>query len=228
MFDLRSISYPKANPSLLAANKEKILEEATFAAISGANFIHIDVMDGVFVPNVSFGIDVPRDLVDPKVGHPFLKDTHLMVNNPKDVVSSFAKVSDIVTFHIEASENKEEILRCRDLIREKGSNAGLAINPNTPLENIFEYLEEFDLILLMTVMPGKGGQPFDPNGYDRIRLLKKELVKLTNPPILEIDGGVNDKTYQEAISSGAELLVAGSYLYGHPDFKERLEKIEGE
>ena len=166
------------------------------------------------------------NIVDPKVGHPFLKDTHLMVEHPLDVVSSYANVSDIVTFHLEAAKDKETILSAVSLIREKGAFAGLAINPETDLEEIFPYLSNIDLVLLMTVHPGKGGQPFDPNGYTRIARLRHKLDTLMNPPVLEIDGGVNEKTYREAIRSGAELLVAGSYLYGHDDFAERFALLE--
>lgn len=226
MINLREFSYPKANPSLLAANPSKINEEATFAAINEANFIHIDIMDGKFVSNVSFSLEVAASIQKPALPHPFIKDTHLMVVTPEKVVSDFAKVSDIVTFHLEACLDKKDILLCRDLIHKAGANAGLAINPNTDLEKIFPYLEDFDLILLMTVMPGKGGQPFDPNGYDRIKRLREQIDKTKRKPILEIDGGVNDKTAPLAKKSGAELLVAGSYLFGHPDFKARLEGLE--
>ena len=226
MIDLRDFSYPKANPSLLACDQSRINEEATFAGINGANFIHIDIMDGKFVSNVSFSLEIASSIKRPTLNHPFIKDTHLMVVHPERVVSDYAKVSDIVTFHLEAGINKENILHCRDLIRDNGANAGLAINPNTDLELIFPYLEEFDLILLMTVMPGKGGQPFDPNGYARIRRLKEEIMKTKKKPVLEIDGGVNDKTSPLTKRSGAEILVAGSYLFGHEDFKKRLEGLE--
>lgn len=223
---LHDFSYPKGNPSLLAADKNHLQEEAKKAALAGSYFIHIDVMDGIFVANTSFGLEVAKSIVDPKVGHPFLKDTHLMVERPLDVVASYATISNIVTFHLEAAKDKQTVLSAISLIREKGAFAGLAINPETKLEEIFPFLSCLDLVLLMTVHPGKGGQPFDPNGYHRIARLRHELDKLTNPPVLEIDGGVNEKTYQEAIRSGAELLVAGSYLYGHDDFAERFMRLE--
>lgn len=226
MINLRDFSYPKANPSLLACDQSKINEEATFAGINGANFIHIDIMDGKFVSNVSFSLEIAASIERPVLDHPFVKDTHLMVVHPERVVGDYAKISDIVTFHLEAGIDKKNILLCRDLIHESGANAGLAINPNTELEAIFPYLEEFDLVLLMTVMPGKGGQPFDPNGYARIKRLKEEIMRTKKKPILEIDGGVNDKTSPLAKNSGAELLVAGSYLFGHEDFRERLEGLE--
>mgnify|MGYP002515360522 CR=1 FL=1 len=225
--NLRDFSYPKGNPSLLSADKNQLEEEAYKAAKAGSYFIHIDVMDGKFVPNTSFGIDVARNIVDPHVGHPFLKDTHLMVVNPLAVVSDYSLVSNIVTFHIEAINQKEEVLRGASIIKRNHAFAGLAINPETPLETIYPYLSSFDLILLMTVHPGKGGQPFDPNGLERISKLRKELDHLSNPPILEIDGGVNEKTAKEAIAKGAELLVAGSYLYGHDDFAKRFALLEG-
>lgn len=226
MMNLHDFSYPKGNPSLLAADKNHLQEETRKAALAGSYFIHIDVMDGIFVTNTSFGLDVAKNIIDPKVGHPLLKDTHLMVINPLEVVADYAAISDIVTFHIEATKDKKTILSAASLIRKNGAFAGLAINPETNLDEIIPYLPYFDLILLMTVHPGKGGQPFDPNGYQRIARLRAELDRLPNPPILEIDGGVNEKTCQEAIRSGAELLVAGSYLYGHEDFAERFARLE--
>lgn len=226
MMTLRDFSYPKGNPSLLSADKNHLQEEVNKAALAGAYFIHIDVMDGLFVENVSFGLKTAMDIVHPSISHPFLKDTHLMVNRPLDVVSDYAQCSDIVTFHIEATRSGEEIMKGASLIHNNHCFAGLAINPETELENIFPYLKYFDLILLMTVHPGKGGQPFDPFGLTRIGRLKNELNKMENPPILEIDGGVNEKTASGAIKAGAELLVAGSYLYGHSDFKERFATLE--
>lgn len=225
--NLRDFSYPKGNPSLLSADKNHLEEEVYKAAKAGAYFIHIDVMDGKFVSNTSFGIDVSRKIRDPRLGHPFLKDTHLMVINPLDVLNDYSLVSNIVTFHIEATNNKEEVLRGASIIKNNHAFAGLAINPETPLETIYPYLSSFDLILLMTVHSGKGGQPFDPHGLERISQLRKELNRLSNPPILEIDGGVNEKTAKSAVAKGAELLVAGSYLYGHNDFAKRFALLEG-
>ncbi len=226
MMNLRKLVYPKGNPSLLAADKSRLQDEVRKAALSGSYFIHIDVMDGIFVPNVSFSYEVTKTIVKPYCEHPFYKDTHLMIADPEKQVASYAEVSDIVTFHLEAAKDNDVIVKCAETIKNKGALAGLAINPETELEEIFPYLPYFDLILLMTVHPGKGGQPFDANGYTRIRRLKEEMGKMSNPPVLEIDGGVNEKTAPQAIKEGAEILVAGSYLYGHDDFASRFKLLE--
>lgn len=227
MMRLRDFVYPKGNPSLLSADGSRLQEETDKAASAGSSFIHIDVMDGLFVSNVSFSYDIAKNIKTPQIGRPFLKDTHLMVVSPLDVVGEYAKISSIVTFHIEATKNAEEIKKGSSLIRRNGAFAGLAINPETPLEEIYPYIPYFDLLLLMTVHPGRGGQPFDPNGYDRIAALRSKIKESGCSPILEIDGGVNEKTYKKAIESGAELLVAGSYLYGHDDFAKRFALLEG-
>ncbi len=226
MMDLRSIKYPKGNPSLLASDKSRLQEEVNKAASCGSSFIHIDVMDGIFVPNISFSYDVAKRIERPNYGHPFYKDAHLMIVDPLKQVEAYAEVCDIVTFHLEALENEEDIKKGAEIIKKKGAFAGLAINPETKIAAISPYLSYFDLILLMTVHPGKGGQPFDPNGYNRIRALKNMMKDMEHPPVLEIDGGVNEKTAPEAIKAGAELLVAGSYLYGHDDFAERFTLLE--
>ncbi len=226
MMNLRSLVYPKGNPSLLSADKNRLQEEVNKAAQSGSYFIHIDVMDGLFVPNVSFSYLIAKNISRPSCAHPFLKDTHLMIVHPLKQIGAYAEVSDIVTFHLEALEDEKDIIMGAKIIKDKGAFAGLAINPETSIEKIFPYLSYFDLILLMTVHPGKGGQPFDPNGYERIASLRKRMDEMDNPPILEIDGGVNEKTAPMAKKSGAELLVAGSYLYGHEDFASRFAFLE--
>ena len=223
---LRDFVYPRGNPSLLSANKNCLQEEVKKAANAGAYFIHIDIMDGIFVDNISFSYDIAKNIFDPHVGHPLLKDAHLMVANPLNVLDAYASISNIVTFHYEAINNKEEIIKGSNMIRKHGAFSGLAINPETPIESIIPFISYFDLILLMTVHPGKGGQTFDKNGIVRIKQLREELNKLENPPILEIDGGINENIASKVIEAGAELLVAGSYLFGHDDFNERFLVLE--
>ena len=220
-----NLSYPTIAPSLLAANKEHLFEEISFAIKEGMQILHFDVMDGKFVPAISFGMDLFSEL---RNAFPdLLIDTHLMVEDPLRVAPVFGRLeSDIVTFHLEAYKDKKDILETIIDTRESGAKVGLSIKPNTPISSLFPYFPYIDLALLMSVEPGKGGQSFIESSYLRMKELKEYKEKGNyKDVILEIDGGINEVTGPKAIESGAELLVAGSYLFGHLDFKERMEKI---
>ena len=226
MKNLHSYVYPAGNPSLLAADKSKMKEEILFAEEMGARFIHIDVMDGKFVPATSLSLDFVKEYS--KVPH-MVNDVHLMIEEPWKYVASYAKAgADIVTFHFEACPNKEKILETINAISLNGANVGMSIKPNTPVDALKPYLDKLNLVLLMSVEPGKGGQSFIMNSLSRLDEIV-ELLKDIEPnkrPILEIDGGINENTCSLAREHGAELLVAGSYLYGHSDFKYRLALLE--
>lgn len=218
-------SLPLVAPSLLSADKSRLEEEISFAIDEGTSLLHFDVMDGLFVPNVSFGLPLFKELR--KAFPTLLFDSHLMVEEPKELAFEFAKEnSDIVTVHYEAFSSKEELLETLRLIRSAGSKAGLSIKPNTDVDALLPYLSECDLVLVMSVEPGKGGQSFLPFSLPKLSWLKKEKAVLGREGLLiEVDGGINEKTAPLALENGAEILVAGSYLFGHSDFGERMEGL---
>lgn len=221
--DLRKIEFPEVSPSLLAANKNDIPAEVALIENSCA-FVHIDIMDGKFVPNISFYKEFPASF-----STSLHKDTHLMVIDPLNWIDEAVKGgSSIVTFHEEAYHDLEKNLEVIERIHELGALAGLSIKPLTPVERIIPYLGYIDLILVMTVEPGKGGQAYIEGSDERIASIKDMLkgIPYENRPIIEVDGGINGETGKRALSAGAELFVAGSYLFGHEDIKERIKGLK--
>lgn len=217
------IALPSVAPSLLAAPRDKLPEMAKFAELNGAGLIHFDVMDGKFVPNVSFSL---LEFSKVKGAHNLLNDVHIMVEEPWEWAKRYAdNGADIVTFHVEACPTKEMAYETIRIIKERGAYAGMSIKPNTPVAALLPYVQDLDLILLMSVEPGKGGQSFIESSLERLREIKELIAGLDNPPVIEIDGGINGATGPLALKSGAEILVAGSYLYGHEDFRLRLEGL---
>ncbi|MCI2111498.1 MAG: ribulose-phosphate 3-epimerase [Bacilli bacterium] len=225
MIDLRSFSYPAFSPSLLAADHSRLVEETRKAERLGCHFIHIDVMDGRFVPNVSFGLDFVKEIHDK---HHMVNDVHVMIEKPWASAASYVKAgADILTFHFEACPDGPCLRKTIAAIKGAGGTVGVSIKPLTPVEAIFPYLKEAGLVLLMSVEPGKGGQPFIPASLTRLLALRKEIDRLpfSKRPILEVDGGINALTGPACLKAGADLLVAGSYLYGHSDMKERMDAV---
>ncbi len=231
MKNLHDYIYPAACPSLLAANKNEIKEEILFAEKCGSRFIHIDVMDGKFVPATSFGLQFVKDYSHI---HSMVNDVHLMIEEPWKYVREFAEAgADIVTFHYEACPNDDKIEETIKNIVDGGANVGISIKPNTPVSVLKPFLTKVNLILLMSVEPGKGGQKFMPESLERLKEIRALFEQITpeKRPILEIDGGINENSAKPAHLNGAEILVAGSYLFGHEDFAARLqylENLEGE
>lgn len=213
-------------PSILSANKERIEEEVALAFASGAAYIHIDVMDGEFVPAKTFSPAYVKRVCDltPKG---MIKDVHLMCAHPYLAIVSYLPAGgDLYTFHLEACENDQEARECISLLHGCGKKAGLSIKPGTDVEKLLPYLGDLDFALVMSVEPGKGGQSFLPSSLAKIAFLKEEKEKRPYSFEIEVDGGINETTAGEAISAGASVLVAGSYLYGHEDFAERLRRIK--
>ncbi len=199
-------------PSVLSADLGRLREQVAAAAAGGAEWIHVDVMDGHFVPNLTFGAPLIRAL---KRVTDLPLDVHLMVERPEHYIAEYAGAgATVFTFHAEATVHVQRHLAS---VREHGMLAGLALNPATPLAALEEVVDDLDLVLLMTVNPGFGGQSYIPQSTDRIRRCRGLLDARGSRAALEVDGGITTETIAEAWSAGADTFVAGTAVFGEPD-----------
>ena len=209
----------KVAPSLLAADYLRLGDEIRRMAEAGADYLHFDVMDGSFVPNISFGPELCRQASG--LGLPV--DAHLMIVNPEKYIGAFAKAgARIITVHAEAATH---LHRCLHEIREAGCLAGVALNPATSPECLRYVLGDFDLALVMTVNPGYGGQKLIPACIRKVADVRKMLDEAGCDAVVEVDGGVNLQTAPALTRAGADMLVAGSAAYGAPDAKAFIESL---
>ena len=213
-------NYVKIAPSILSSNFSKLGEEITTLNNSDCDYIHIDVMDGHFVPNLTIGPGVIKS-IRPYTNKIF--DVHLMINPVMNILPSFIEAgSDIITIHHEISDN---VFDCINLIKKNNLKAGISIKPKTEAKEIIPYLELIDLILVMTVEPGFGGQKFLSNQLKKIVDIK-DLI--SNRDIeLEVDGGINYNTSKQVIKAGANVLVSGSTIFGSKNYNEAISKLRG-
>lgn len=203
----------KIAPSLLSANFAVLKEDIDSISAAGAHWLHYDVMDGHFVPNISFGYSILKDVR--KVTDLFL-DVHLMISEPARYIDEFAKNgADLITVHLEAFENEADIHAVLKQIHDHHIKAGLSIKPATSVDALLTYLKEIDVVLVMSVEPGFGGQSFMPDALDKIAQLK--AYQKDYDFLIEVDGGINADTGHQCSDQGADVLVAGSYIFNAED-----------
>ena len=212
----------KIAPSILAADLLNIEKEIIDIDKAGADLIHIDIMDGHFVPNISFGYNMVKSIrpITNKI-----LDVHLMISTVSLYIDKFINAgSDIISFHPEAEENPDKII---DKIKKSKCKVGIAVHPNVNVEDIIEYLPKIDIVIVMTVIPGFGGQKFLNEQVHKIKKLKELKNNVENNFEIEIDGGINKNTYNKCLENGADILVAGSYIFNKSsdEYKKLIDSI---
>lgn len=207
-------------PSLLSADFSKLEEQVALIEKGGAHFIHVDVMDGHFVPNISFGAVVMKSLLS-KTKLPF--DVHLMIENPDQYLEDFVlENTEFITVHAEACTH---LHRTVEHIKSLGIKAGVSLNPATPLSSLDAIIEDIDMVLIMSVNPGFGGQKFIPSSLKKISELK-EIKEKRNPDlVIEVDGGITPENIKTVTDAGVDLVVAGSTVFGAPDIEKRVKEL---
>ena len=196
------------SPSILAADFKNLGQQIIDVDKAGAQYIHIDVMDGSFVPSISFGMPLIKSI---RSATDKVFDVHLMIVDPIRYIREFAEIgADIITFHLEAAPDVNAVI---DEIHSLGKRAGLSIKPGTPVKELVPYLDKVDMILVMTVEPGFGGQPFIEDSYDRIKAVKAMLTERGLDTDIQVDGGITKENVRSVIAAGANVIVAGSTVY---------------
>ena len=213
----------KIAPSILSADFRRLKEEIKAVEEAGADMIHIDVMDGHFVPNITVG---PLVVKAARASTNLVLDVHLMIENPDQYITDFYKAgSDIITVHVEASRHLNRTIRS---IKELNIKTGVVLNPSTSLCTVDNVIEDVDMVLLMSVNPGFGGQKFIPSTLKKIKSLKDQIVKRGLNVEIEVDGGVTEDNARDIINSGVDILVAGSTVFKSKNYKETIKNLRNE
>ena len=215
------MSHTLIAPSVLAADFANLQRDIEMINNSDADWFHIDIMDGVFVPNISFGMPVLRDIAKHATK---TIDVHLMIVDPDRYISTFKNLgADILTVHYEACTHLHRTLQA---IKAEGMKAGVALNPHTSISLLEDTIQDIDLVCLMSVNPGFGGQSFIENTYDKVIALKELITRKGANTIIEIDGGVTNKNAKQLASAGADVLVAGSYVFKSEDPTKTITNLK--
>ena len=211
------------SPSILGADFMNFDNEVQKMKDVGIKWMHFDVMDGHFVKNISFGnlfLERVKDQID------LVKDVHIMIEKPIEMVKKFAESgANYLTFHYEACKDDAEVFKVIDKIHECGMKAGISVKPGTPVVKIYPFLHSLDLVLIMSVEPGCGGQKFIDLSLNKISALKNKINEERVNVLISVDGGITDVTGPDCRKVGADVLVVGQYLFGRDDFKERYERL---
>lgn len=211
----------KIAPSLLACDFTRIKNEIEKMEICGSDMLHLDVMDGIFVPNISFGMPVIEAI---RKNTDMFLDAHLMITEPERYIDEFVRIGcDNITFHVEATKDPHRTLK---LIKDKGILASVSVKPNTPIRSVLPLLEEVDMVLVMTVEPGFGGQSFMPDMMDKVRFLKDYRSENSLSYDIQVDGGIGASTVEIAAEAGANVFVAGSAVFKAPDAKTIIDELK--
>jgi ribulose-phosphate 3-epimerase len=208
-------------PSVLAADFANLQKDSEMLNKSQADWFHIDIMDGVFVPNISFGMPVLKAIAK-HASKPL--DVHLMIVNPDQYIETFAALgSAVLTVHYEACDHLHRTLQ---KIKSCGMKAGVALNPHTPISVLESIIKDIDVVCIMSVNPGFGGQSFIEETYTKVRALKALITEKGSTSLIEIDGGVTNKNAKQLVNAGADVLVAGSYVFGSEDPMKTIEGLK--
>ena len=213
----------KIAPSLLAANFKKLDYEIKRTIHAKADWLHLDIMDGVFVPNISFGMPICEAIQN----YPIFKDVHLMIQSPQQYIQHFIDLkADLITFHLEALRYKKDVKSLINIIHDYGCACGISIKPNTPVESVVPFLKDLDLVLVMSVEPGFGGQKFQEQSIEKIKHLRKIIDENEYECLIQVDGGINNETAKLVKDAGVDVLVAGSYLFKSENMKQDIKKLK--
>ena len=211
----------KVAPSILSVIDENLQSTIEKLNHIGLTYLHLDVMDGVFVPNTTFDWNLVKTI---KQNSKLIIDTHLMIDKPEETIDNYLDTeSDYLVFHIEATTKTQEII---NKVKAKGKKVGISIKPKTPVDEIIPYLDSLDLVLVMSVEPGFGGQKFMEDMLDKVRLLKTLREQKGYKYLIEIDGGINNVTAPLAKEAGCDIVVAGTYFFKNPDLAKTVEELE--